>query len=134
MGSMNNKSYFFLYQTSNSTSPRKHKMLNLTGKKKVAGQSIKGSTLIHQIRGNLGNSHANIAKYKLKLPFFRLPLFFFYWIQAKIAYISRFCRCRLLANQEEVNKKFNAVAGDRTRVTRVTGGNTYHYTTTTLLP
>ena len=27
-------------------------------------------------------------------------------------------------------KKF-AVAGDRTRVTRVTGGNTYHYTTTT---
>jgi hypothetical protein len=27
----------------------------------------------------------------------------------------------------------NAVAGDRTRVTRVTGGNTYHYTTTTLL-
>ncbi|WZY78782.1 hypothetical protein YC2023_025166 [Brassica napus] len=28
--------------------------------------------------------------------------------------------------------KTNAVAGDRTRVTRVTGGNTYHYTTTTL--
>jgi hypothetical protein len=27
----------------------------------------------------------------------------------------------------------NAVAGDRTRVTRVTGGNTHHYTTTTLL-
>ncbi|CAN7052971.1 unnamed protein product [Brassica rapa subsp. trilocularis] len=27
----------------------------------------------------------------------------------------------------------NAVAGDRTRVTRVTGGNTYHYTTTTWL-
>ncbi|KAL6217263.1 hypothetical protein ACLB2K_010480 [Fragaria x ananassa] len=27
----------------------------------------------------------------------------------------------------------NAVARDRTRVTRVTGGNTYHYTTTTLL-
>ena len=26
-----------------------------------------------------------------------------------------------------------AVAGDRTRVTRVTGGNTNHYTTTTLL-
>ncbi|CAN7133995.1 unnamed protein product, partial [Brassica rapa subsp. narinosa] len=26
-----------------------------------------------------------------------------------------------------------AVAGDRTRVTRVTGGNTYHYTTTTLV-
>ena len=25
----------------------------------------------------------------------------------------------------------SAVAGDRTRVTRVTGGNTYHYTTTT---
>jgi hypothetical protein len=31
------------------------------------------------------------------------------------------------------NKKGNAVAGDRTRVTRVTGGNTHHYTTTTLL-
>ena len=29
-------------------------------------------------------------------------------------------------------KKF-AVAGDRTRVTRVTGGNTHHYTTTTKL-
>ena len=29
--------------------------------------------------------------------------------------------------------KNNAVAGDRTRVTRVTGGNTHHYTTTTLL-
>ncbi|KAK8682674.1 hypothetical protein V6N13_055055 [Hibiscus sabdariffa] len=27
----------------------------------------------------------------------------------------------------------NAVAGDRTRVTRVTGGNTHHYTTTTLM-
>ena len=31
------------------------------------------------------------------------------------------------------NYKKYAVAGDRTRVTRVTGGNTYHYTTTTLL-
>ena len=30
-------------------------------------------------------------------------------------------------------KKENAVAGDRTRVTRVTGGNTHHYTTTTCL-
>ena len=30
-------------------------------------------------------------------------------------------------------EKTNAVAGDRTRVTRVTGGNTHHYTTTTLL-
>ena len=29
--------------------------------------------------------------------------------------------------------KKNAVAGDRTQVTRVTGGNTYHYTTTTLV-
>ncbi len=29
-------------------------------------------------------------------------------------------------------RNFNcAAAGDRTRVTRVTGGNTYHYTTTT---
>ena len=26
----------------------------------------------------------------------------------------------------------NAVAGDRTRVARVTGGNTHHYTTTTV--
>ena len=33
-------------------------------------------------------------------------------------------------NQGRKNKTF-AVAGDRTRVTRVTGGNTYHYTTTT---
>ena len=32
-----------------------------------------------------------------------------------------------------INTKNNAVAGDRTRVTRVTGGNTHHYTTTTLL-
>ena len=31
------------------------------------------------------------------------------------------------------NKNKNAVAGERTRVTRVTGGNTHHYTTTTLL-
>ncbi|WZY76990.1 hypothetical protein YC2023_023374 [Brassica napus] len=31
-------------------------------------------------------------------------------------------------------KNLNAVAGDRTRVTRVTGGNTYHYTTTTWMP
>ena len=30
-------------------------------------------------------------------------------------------------------KKNIAVAGDRTRVTRVTGGNTHHYTTTTCL-
>ncbi|KAG7583655.1 Retrotransposon gag domain [Arabidopsis suecica] len=30
--------------------------------------------------------------------------------------------------------QFGAVAGDRTRVTRVTGGNTYHYTTTTVSP
>ena len=30
-------------------------------------------------------------------------------------------------------QKQNAVAGDRTRVARVTGGNTHHYTTTTLL-
>ena len=39
--------------------------------------------------------------------------------------------------QEEEDKKIfkmkDAVAGDRTRVTRVTGGNTYHYTTTTLM-
>ena len=31
-----------------------------------------------------------------------------------------------------VKRKGHAVAGDRTRVTRVTGGNTNHYTTTTL--
>ncbi|CAK7339516.1 unnamed protein product [Dovyalis caffra] len=30
-------------------------------------------------------------------------------------------------------QKESAVAGDRTRVTRVTGGNTHHYTTTTSL-
>jgi hypothetical protein len=29
--------------------------------------------------------------------------------------------------------KIFAVAGDRTRVARVTGGNTHHYTTTTLV-
>ena len=38
-------------------------------------------------------------------------------------------RARLVSK----DKNGNAVAGDRTRVTRVTGGNTYHYTTTTLL-
>ena len=32
------------------------------------------------------------------------------------------------------NNKTVAVAGDRTRVARVTGGNTHHYTTTTKLP
>ena len=31
---------------------------------------------------------------------------------------------------DQIKQKF-AVAGDRTRVTRVTGGNTHHYTTTT---
>ena len=31
----------------------------------------------------------------------------------------------------DLYEKMYAVAGDRTRVTRVTGGNTYHYTTTT---
>ena len=36
--------------------------------------------------------------------------------------------CLKALNEEE---KANAAAGDRTRVTRVTGGNTYHYTTTT---
>jgi hypothetical protein len=36
-----------------------------------------------------------------------------------------------LAKKKQIKK--NAVAGDRTRVTRVTGGNTHHYTTTTLL-
>ena len=30
------------------------------------------------------------------------------------------------------NESNGVVAGDRTRVTRVTGGNTHHYTTTTL--
>ncbi len=33
----------------------------------------------------------------------------------------------------KAKKIFFAAAGDRTRVTRVTGGNTYHYTTTTLM-
>jgi len=35
--------------------------------------------------------------------------------------------------KESFGKMKSAVAGDRTRVTRVTGGNTYHYTTTTLM-
>jgi hypothetical protein len=35
--------------------------------------------------------------------------------------------------KKKKKKRYNAVAGDRTRVTRVTGGNTYHYTTTTSL-
>jgi hypothetical protein len=33
-----------------------------------------------------------------------------------------------------VQQVFGAVAGERTQVTRVTGGNTYHYTTTTISP
>jgi hypothetical protein len=33
----------------------------------------------------------------------------------------------------EFKKKTFTVAGDRIRVTRVTGGNTHHYSTTTLL-
>lgn len=36
-------------------------------------------------------------------------------------------------NKTKILKNNNAVAGDRTRVVRVTGGNTHHYTTTTLL-
>ncbi|CAL9778649.1 unnamed protein product, partial [Musa acuminata subsp. burmannicoides] len=35
--------------------------------------------------------------------------------------------------EEAKHKNHHAVAGDRTRVTRVTGGNTHHYTTTTWL-
>ena len=38
-----------------------------------------------------------------------------------------------ISHTNEFIKTKSAVAGDRTRVTRVTGGNTYHYTTTTLL-
>ena len=41
-----------------------------------------------------------------------------------------------VVQEEEDKKRFkvkDAVAGDQTRVTRVTGGNTYHYTTTTLM-
>ena len=44
--------------------------------------------------------------------FFLFFFFFFFWERKK-------------------GKNISAVAGDRTRVTRVTGGNTYHYTTTT---
>jgi hypothetical protein len=36
--------------------------------------------------------------------------------------------------EADKNTEKNAVAGDRTRVTRVTGGNTHHYTTTTSMP
>jgi hypothetical protein len=32
-----------------------------------------------------------------------------------------------------MKQKGSAAAGDRTRVTRVTGGNTHHYTTTTFM-
>jgi hypothetical protein len=39
----------------------------------------------------------------------------------------------IIASLFEAKKKIIAAAGDRTRVTRVTGGNTYHYTTTTLM-
>jgi hypothetical protein len=39
----------------------------------------------------------------------------------------------LVKLEKKKHIKKNAVAGDRTRVTRVTGGNTHHYTTTTLL-
>ena len=35
------------------------------------------------------------------------------------------------SRQKRKKKNKYAVAGDRTRVTRVTGGNTHHYTTTT---
>ena len=44
---------------------------------------------------------------------------------------------KIQKEKKKKNKKGNgakiksAVAGDRTRVTRVTGGNTHHYTTTT---
>ena len=38
---------------------------------------------------------------------------------------------RIKVTEKKIKKI--AVAGDRTRVTRVTGGNTHHYTTTTLL-
>ena len=38
---------------------------------------------------------------------------------------------RILTDTQFWLEKNIAVAGDRTRVTRVTGGNTYHYTTTT---
>ena len=43
--------------------------------------------------------------------------------------VYRFAKNGFLKKKE--SEKIFAVAGDRTRVTRVTGGNTYHYTTTT---
>jgi hypothetical protein len=47
---------------------------------------------------------------------------------------GRYCHSTLQWNAKRKKKtKKNAVAGDRTRVTRVTGGNTHHYTTTTWL-
>ena len=41
------------------------------------------------------------------------------------------CGSKKIFYLKKEKKKNYAVAGDRTRVTRVTGGNTYHYTTTT---
>jgi hypothetical protein len=38
---------------------------------------------------------------------------------------------QLTLASEMTKRECDAAAGDRTRVTRVTGGNTYHYTTTT---
>ncbi len=38
---------------------------------------------------------------------------------------------RQTGSKKVAGKLIRAAAGDRTRVTRVTGGNTYHYTTTT---
>jgi hypothetical protein len=46
---------------------------------------------------------------------------------------GRYCHSTLQWNAKRKKKQKIAVAGDRTRVTRVTGGNTHHYTTTTWL-
>ena len=44
-----------------------------------------------------------------------------------------FPNCKPREKKKHKNLVWYAVAGDRTRVTRVTGGNTHHYTTTTWL-
>ena len=52
---------------------------------------------------------------------------------AFISFPSSEIMCVCIIEKKEQKGEKIAVAGDRTRVTRVTGGNTYHYTTTTLI-
>ena len=48
-----------------------------------------------------------------------------------IIYLIGLVKSNSAIPQLKKKKRDDAVAGDRTRVTRVTGGNTHHYTTTT---